>query len=148
MSNDHGSFDIDRYLGSGPNPQPPGPPPGPRASGMPYAGPAATRTITFSRPRTGWLAAAAGVALCGLLLAVTGLVTNLPTWTAFAAWALAAPAGIALFAVYRHLDTQEQARPGYALASSTRALAMAVPVVIVLGAVASSIGIAVWAGQP
>ena len=85
--------------------------------------------------------------MCGLLLALAGLFTQMPTWTAFAAWVLAAPAGITLLAVYRHLDAQEQARPGYVLTVSAKGLAVAVPVVILLGAVASSVGIADWAGR-
>jgi hypothetical protein len=67
--------------------------------------------------------------------------------TAVAAWALAAPGGIGLLAAYRHRDAQEQAKPGYAVTATTRALGVAVPVLIFLGAVASSLRIAEWAGR-
>ena len=124
----------------------------PRRPGrLPPAGrptlPPQTQVIAFSRPRTGWLVAAAAAAGCGLLLALVGVLAGLPAWTAFVAWALAAPAAITLLAVYRRLDAQEQAKPGYALAPGTRVLDVAVPVAVVLGSVVSSLGIAVWAGR-
>jgi hypothetical protein len=146
MGNGRDQFHIRDYLGGAQ-------PPVPRGSSVP--GPAdralQTRNIEFSKPRTGWLAAAAASAGCGLVLAVCGLLLPMPPTlsvsTAFVAWLLAAPGAIGLLAAYRYLDTQEQAKPGYALASGTQALGVAVPVLIVLAAVASSLRIAEWAGR-
>ena len=143
MSNGRDSFDLDRFLGGGPAPTAGPPPPG----GSSYRLPRQTQVIAFSRPRTGWLVAAAAAAGCGLLLALVGVLAGLPAWTAFVAWALAAPAAITLLAVYRRLDAREQAKPGYALPPGTRVLDVAVPVAVVLGSVVSSLGIAVWAGR-
>ena len=147
MGNSPDDFDINRYLPNGPRPSAPG---GASVAGPPMS-PQRTQAIEFSRPRTGWLVAAAVSATCGLVLAVCGLLLAMPPTlsvsTAFVAWALAAPGAIGLLAAYRHLDAQEQAKPGYALASGTRALGVAVPVLIVFAAVLSSLRIAEWAGR-
>jgi hypothetical protein len=146
MGNGPDRFDIKDYLG-GARPPAPG---GSSSAGPPDLA-SRTQAIEFSRPRTGWLMAAAASAGCGLVLAVCGLLLPMPAAlsvsTAFVAWVLAAPGAIGLLAAYRHLDAQEQAKPGYAVASGTRALGVAVPVLIVVAAVASSLRIAEWAGR-
>jgi len=150
MSDGREPFNLDDYLRSGPSPAPPAPwaPGVPRPPQPPGVGPGSghTRVIAVSRPRTGWLVGAAVSALCGLLLAVYAAAADLPVGVSVAAWVLAAWGGTMLLAVYRHVDAQEQAKPGYVLAGSTRALGVAVPVLIVVGAVVSSLGIAAWAG--
>lgn len=148
MSDSREPFDLHDYLRND-RPPPPGAPwtPGtPRPAPLPGGGPAPTQVVVFSRPRTGWLLAAAASALCGLLLAVYATSANLPVSVSFAAWILAAWGGTLLLAVYRHVDAREQARPGYVLVGWTRTLGVVVPVLIVAGAVVSSLGIANWAG--
>jgi hypothetical protein len=102
--------------------------------------------IAVSRPRTGWLVGAAVSALCGLLLAVYAAAADLPVGVSVAAGCSPPGAGRCCSRCNRHVDAQEQAKPGYVLAGSTRALGVAVPVLIVVGAVVSSLGIAAWAG--
>jgi lysylphosphatidylglycerol synthetase-like protein (DUF2156 family) len=147
MGSSQDDFDINRYL-----------PPGPGAwttvgtpvPGPPVGGPS-TVGIEFSKPQSPWLVGAAVSAFCGLVLALCGFLVSLPTVlsmpTAVAAWVLAAPAGIGLLAVYRHRDAREQAKPGYTMTAASRALGVAVPVLIFLGAVASSLRLAEWAGR-
>jgi hypothetical protein len=147
MSDGRDSFNLDDYLRGDPAapglPRVPGAPRPPQAP-VPVLTP--TREITLSRPRTGWLLAAAASALCGLLLAMYSVAVNSPVGLSVAAWVLAAWGGTLLLALYRHVDAREQAKPGYVLAGSTKALGVAVPILIVAGAVLSSLGIATWAG--